>query len=418
MENIQSLIFQSPADAVRTLAPEGPLAIARPHRVTAAGTWFRENFPGEIFYAVKANSSPWVLDALWASGVRGFDVASEAEVRLVAERFGPEKNGGAKLAFMHPVKSRRAIARAYHDFGVRTFVLDSEDELEKILDETGGARDLTLMVRLTVSNDGASLPLTSKFGVSVAEAPDLLRKARASTEEMMGISFHVGSQCMRPLAFKAAMLDANRAIIKAGVVVDIVDVGGGFPSIYPGMEPPEMGAYIREIRETFEQMYVAQNAVLWAEPGRALVAEAGSIVARVDLRKGDALYLNDGAYGNLFDAAHVKWPFPVKHIRDGGSRAKLAPFRFFGPTCDSIDAAAGPFMLPADIREGDHIEIGMLGAYGVAMATRFNGFGDTVTVTATDAPWPSMFTVPQEAAAEQQSGVVNLADRKRKPRRK
>ena len=413
MENIQSLIFPSPADAVRTLAPEGPLAIARPHRVTAAGTWFRDNFPGEIFYAVKANPSPWVLDALWVSGVRGFDVASEVEVRLVAGRFGAE----AKLAFMHPVKSRRAIARAYHDYGVRTFVLDSEDELEKILDETGRAKDLTLMVRLTVSNDGASLPLTAKFGTSAAEAPELLRKARGATEEMMGISFHVGSQCMRPLAFKAAMLDANRAIIKAGVVVDIVDVGGGFPSIYPGMEPPEMGAYIREIRETFEQMFIAQNAVLWAEPGRALVAEAGSIVARVDLRKGDALYLNDGAYGNLFDAAHVKWPFPVKLIRDAGSRAKLAPFRFFGPTCDSIDAAAGPFLLPADIREGDHIEIGMLGAYGVAMGTRFNGFGDTQTVTSTDAPWPSMFEQRPDAAADQ-SGVVQLADRKRKPRRK
>jgi ornithine decarboxylase len=413
MENILSLVHPSPADAVRTLAPEGPLAIARPHRVTAAGQWFRENFPGEIFYAVKANPSPWVLDALWASGVRGFDVASEAEVRLVAERFGPE----AKLAFMHPVKSRRAIARAYHDFGVRTFVLDTEDELEKILDETGRAKDLTLMVRLAVSNDGASLPLTAKFGATAAEAPELLRKARASTEEMMGVSFHVGSQCMRPLAYKAAMLDANRAIIKAGVVVDIVDVGGGFPSIYPGMQPPEMGAYIREIRDTFEQMFVAQNAVLWAEPGRALVAEAGSIVTRVDLRKGDALYLNDGAYGNLFDAAHVKWPFPVKMIRDGGSRAKLAPFKFYGPTCDSIDAAPGPFMLPADIREGDHIEIGMLGAYGVAMATKFNGFGDTMTVETADAPWPSMFEAPQEAAVEQ-PGVVRLSDRKRKPRRK
>lgn len=416
MDNIQSLVFSSPADAVRAIAPEGPMAIARPHRVTAAGQWFRENFPGEVFYAVKANPSPWVLDALWAGGVRGFDVASEAEVRLVAERFGPE----AKLAFMHPVKSRRAIARAYHDYGVRTFVLDTEDELDKILAETNGAKDLTLMVRLAVSNDGASLPLTAKFGVSAADAPALLRRARGATEELMGVSFHVGSQCMRPLAFKAAMLDANRAIIKAGAVVDIVDVGGGFPAIYPGMQPPEMGAYMREIRDTFEQMFVAQNAVLWAEPGRALVAEAGSIVVRVDLRKDDALYLNDGAYGNLFDAAHVKWPFPVKHIREGGSRAKLAPFKFFGPTCDSIDAAPGPFMLPADIREGDHIEIGMLGAYGVAMATGFNGFGETTTVVSEDAPWASMFgaAAAEQAQAEGESGVIQLSDRKRKPRRK
>lgn len=412
MDHIQSLNFPSPSDAVRALAPEGPLAIARPHRVKAAGTWFRENFPGDIYYAVKANPSPWVLDALWESGVRGFDVASEAEVRLISERFGKE----AKLAFMHPVKSRRAIGRAYLDYGVRTFVLDTEEELQKILIETNGAKDLTLMVRLAVSNDGASLPLASKFGASAQDAPELLRKARGATEEMMGISFHVGSQCMRPLAYKAAMLDANRAIIKAGVVVDIVDVGGGFPAIYPGMEPPEMGAYMREIRTTFEEMFVAQNAVLWAEPGRALVAEAGSIVTRVDLRKGDALYLNDGAYGNLFDATHVQWPFPVKHIRDGGSRAKLAPFKFYGPTCDSMDAAQGPFMLPADIREGDHIEIGMLGAYGVAMSTGFNGFGDTATAVSTDAPWPSMFVAEQKAEAQQQ-GVVRLADRKRKPRK-
>lgn len=412
METIQSLVYPAPADAVAALAPEAPLAIARPHRVEAAGRWFKEHFPGEVYYAVKANPSPWVLDAVWDSGVRGFDVASEAEVRLVAERFGVD----AKLAFMHPVKSRRAIARAYHDFGVRTFVLDSEDELDKILAETGGARDLTLMVRIAVSNDGASLPLAAKFGASAQEAPALLRKARSATEEMMGVSFHVGSQCMRPLAFKTAMLDANRAIVKAATVVDIVDVGGGFPAIYPGMEPPAMDAYIREIRETFEQMYVAQNAVLWAEPGRALVAEAGSIVARVDLRKDDALYLNDGAYGNLFDAAHVKWPFPVKLLRAGGSRAKTAPFRFYGPTCDSIDAAQGPFDLPADVREGDYIEIGMLGAYGVAMATRFNGFGATQTVTCADSPWASMFV--ERTGAEAATGVIQLSERKRKPRRK
>jgi ornithine decarboxylase len=177
-----------------------------------------------------------------------------------------------------------------------------------------------------------------------------------------------------------------------------------------------MAAYIREIREAFEQMFVAQNAVLWAEPGRALVAEAGSIVTRVELRKDDALYLNDGAYGNLFDAAHVKWPFPVKLLREGGSRAKLAPFRFFGPTCDSIDAAQGPFELPADVREGDHIEIGMLGAYGVAMSTGFNGFGETALAVSADAPWPTMFA--ETAPAEAQPGVIQLADRKRKPRRK
>ncbi len=383
----------SPLDVVLRGAPENPVALARPHRVAAAAEWFLANFPGEILYAVKANPSAWALDALYGAGVRGFDVASEAEVALIGERY-PD----ARMAFMHPVKSRRAIGRAYHDFGVKTFVLDAEHELDKILAETNNAKDLTLIVRIAVSNDGASMPLAAKFGATADESPVLLRRARAATEEFMGVSFHVGSQCMRPLAFRAAMMDANRAIVKAGVVADIVDVGGGFPAIYPGMNPPPMQRYVNEIRDAFETMFVAQNAQLWAEPGRALVAEAGSVLARVELRKGDALYLNDGAYGTLFDAAHAKWPFPVKLMRPGGSRAKLAPFRFYGPTCDSIDAAQGPFLLPADVREGDHIEIGMLGAYGVAMATRFNGFGETETVIAQDSPWPTLFGAEAEIA--------------------
>ena len=191
----------TPLELIERHAPENPVAIARPHRVKAAADWFQKNFAGEIFYAVKANPSPWVLDALWESGVRCFDVASEAEVKLVAERF-PE----ARLAFMHPVKSRGAIRRAYHDYGVRIFVLDTIDELEKIQAETNGAKDLTLIVRLAVSNDGASLPLTQKFGVSIEQAPELLRRARQATEELMGVSFHVGSQCMRPHAYKAAMM--------------------------------------------------------------------------------------------------------------------------------------------------------------------------------------------------------------------
>jgi ornithine decarboxylase len=156
-------------------------------------------------------------------------------------------------------------------------------------------------------------------------------------------------------------------------------------------------------------MFVAQNAKLWAEPGRALVAEAGSTVTRVELRKGDALYLNDGAFGTLFDATHLNWAFPAKLLRQEPSRAKLAPFRLYGPTCDSMDAAAGPFMLPADIQEGDLIEIGSLGAYGTAMGTRFNGFGETVTIESKDSPWPSMYG--------EASSVVAMPKRKRAPKK-
>ncbi len=394
----------SPLDLTAREAPDGPVAIARPHRVAAAATWFRENFPGDVFYAVKANPSPWVLDALWAAGIKNFDVASDNEAALIHGRFP-----GAQIAFMHPVKSRRAIARAFHDFGVKTFALDSEDELEKILAETNGAKDLTLVVRFAVSGDGAAYPLARKFGVTAEEAPALLRRVRQASEEMLGVSFHVGSQCMRPDAYRSAMDGVNRAIVKAGVVVDIVDIGGGFPAIYPGMSPPPMIEYVNAIKAGFEEMFVAQNAKLWAEPGRALVAEAGSTVTRVELRKGDALYLNDGAFGTLFDATHLNWAFPAKLLRQEPSRAKLAPFRLYGPTCDSMDAAAGPFMLPADIREGDLIEIGSLGAYGTAMGTRFNGFGETVTIASSDAPWPTMYAEP--------AAVVALPKRKRAPKK-
>jgi ornithine decarboxylase len=208
---------------------------------------------------------------------------------------------------------------------------------------------------------------------------------------------------MDPGAYRRAMAEANAAIVAAGVVVDIVDVGGGFPSVYPGMTPPPLQAYVDAITDAFDAMLVAQNAELWCEPGRALVAEAGAILTRVELRKGNTLYLNDGAYGNLFDATHVSWPFPVKLARpDGESVARHAAFSFYGPTCDSIDTQKGPFMLPMDVREGDWIEIGMLGAYGVAMATRFNGFGETETVVSEDAPWASLY--PQDAGQQSPTG--------------
>jgi ornithine decarboxylase len=385
--------------------PDRPIAIARPHRIEAAAAWFRAHFTGSMFYAVKANPAPWVLDTLWRAGVTAFDVASEVEAELIAVRF-PR----ARLAFMHPVKSRRAIARAYSEFGVRTFALDCEAELDKILAETNGARDLNLIVRLPALGVGSAYPLGAKFGASASESPALLRRARAATEELMGVSFHVGSQCMRPDDFADAMADANRAIVQAGVMVDVVDAGGGFPAIYPGMNPPPMRLYMDAINNAFADMHVAGNAQLWIEPGRALVAEGAAVAARVELRKHDALYLNDGAFGSLFDATHAGWRFPTRLLRE--SSAEDAAFRFFGPTCDSLDAAAGPFMLPADVGEGDLIEIGQLGAYGQAMATRFNGFGETVTLAAKDSPWPSLFG-PTEAVAD----IVPLPARKRRSKR-
>jgi ornithine decarboxylase len=406
--------YHAPLDLVRARSIERPVALVRPGVVAVAANWFQANFQGDVFYAVKANPSPWVIQTLWDNGVRSFDVASVPEIELVRS-IAPE----ARLAYMHPVKSRASIARAYHEFGVRTFALDTHDELQKILQATDGARDLNLIVRMAVSTDGAQYALGGKFGVSTEDAPSLLLAARQATEELMGVSFHVGSQCMNPYAYRAAMSQVSRALVRAGVFADVVDVGGGFPSVYPGMNPPDLKLYMDAIHAGFEEMMVHETTELWCEPGRALVAEASSILTRVDLRKGESLYLNEGSYGSLFDATHSKWPFPVKLVRDGAASESMKPFGFYGPTCDSIDYMPGPFYLPDDVNEGDYVEIGMLGAYGVAMNTRFNGFGDVETVVVDDAPMASMYGLAETetaAAAEVEGEVVKLSSRSRRKR--
>ena len=379
--------FNNAIDIVAKLRPDVPVAANRPHVVKRAAKWFLRNFAGDILYAVKANPSVWVLDTLWEAGVRNFDVASINEIQLIYNRFK-----GANLAFMHPVKNRNAIARAYHEFGVRTFSLDSMAELEKIREATGYANDLNLLIRLSVSNTSSSISLDGKFGIKGDEAVELLRAARAVTREDLGICFHVGSQCMDPHAYVRAMDAAKSLIIQAGVVIDILDVGGGFPVNYRGINPPDMKQYMSLIAQKFESMPVTENCSLWCEPGRALVAEATSIITRVELVKGDMVYLNDGAYGNLFDATHVQWPFETRHIRaDETLQGKMKPFKLYGPTCDSIDALQTEYYLHEDVKEGDYIEFMMLGAYGVAMTTRFNGFGETLEVISNDLPHVSMF---------------------------
>jgi ornithine decarboxylase len=409
--------YHSPLDLVRERSPERPVALVRPGAVELAARWFSQNFKGDVLYAVKANPSPWVIGQVLRGGVRRFDVASVPEIEPVRTN-APD----ARIAFMHPVKSRQAIAAAYSDFGVRTFAIDSEAELAKILEVTGDARDLEFIVRLAVEAPGAAYALAGKFGVSVSDAPELLLAARRSTQDIMGVSFHVGSQCMRPSAYQAAMAQASRALVRAGVLADVVDVGGGFPSIYPGMAPPDLDEYIAAIDRGFSEMMVHETTELWCEPGRALVAEGTSLLTRVELRKGDALYLNDGAYGSLFDAAHAKWPFPAKLVRsDGPSGAPLRAFQFYGPTCDSLDHMPGPFRLPEDVREGDFIEIGMLGAYGVAMATRFNGFGDLETVEVADPPMASMYGLAPRsipAAKPETDSVVRLPRARTRRRRR
>ena len=379
--------FATARDLVLSRHPDRPTFGLRPHAAGLAARWFLANFPGDVAYAVKANASPFLLGALYGAGIRHFDVASLPEIEDVASI--PE----AHLHYMHPVKSRHAIRRAFSEFGVRSFSLDSEDELKKIQDETGGAKDLTLWVRIAVQPKNSKLPLQNMFGIAPAKAHKLVSKARQAAHKL-GLTFHVGSQTVSPDAYVTALEEVGHLIVRAGVVLDRLDVGGGFPSVYTNSRPEPLSSFIDVIKRTYETLPVGESCRLMCEPGRALVSEAESLIVRVNSRRGNELFINDGAYGALFDAAHLGWVFPVRLLTERATYptdTNLAPFSFWGPTCDSIDRMPGPFMLPSTVAEGDYIEIGNIGAYGRAIAGRFNGFGAYEQVILLDPPMLSVY---------------------------
>jgi ornithine decarboxylase len=386
--------FRSALDMVTALKPEKPVFAARPHAAGRAARWFIRNFPGEVAYAYKANSSVFLLGALYGAGITQFDVASIAELEDAATI------PGVRLHFMHPVKSRLAIRKAYFDYDIKCFALDCEDELQKIVEETGGAKDLELFVRIAVPSKNSRIPLERKFGITGQKAAKLLVKARQVADEL-GITFHVGSQTTTPDAYAMAFEEVKKLIVKAGLVVDAIDVGGGFPSQYTDSVPARLSDFIDVIKASIEKVPVTEHCRLICEPGRALVAEAESLIVKVDLRKGNELYINDGGYGALYDSAQLGFVFPIRLIREGlDPNEPLIPFEFWGPTCDSIDHMKGPFLLPQSTREGDYIEIGNIGAYGRALSTRFNGYGDYLDVILQDEPMYSIYEEEQHQIAQ------------------
>lgn len=400
-QSSQSLVKKTIEAQVQELKPAVPVYFIRPNSIKRAAEFFLENFQtakheSDVLYSVKSNPDIEVLKHLFNSGIKHYDVASSAEVKLINDLFGD----AVKMYFMHPVKSREAIYDAYFNYGIRDFSLDSSDELQKILDVTNNARDLSLHVRLSIPNSHAVIDLSGKFGILPSESVGLLRKVRTVAAKL-GICFHVGSQCMEPTEYRNAITIAKEVTEQAKVKLDVLDIGGGFPSSYPGMTPPDLRSYFDEIFDTINHSGLSSECRIWCEPGRALVAESGSLLVRVEARKKNMLYINDGTYGGLFDAGFPGFIYPVKAIRVKNNipfSGKLIPFGFYGPTCDSLDSMKGPFSLPDNIAEGDYIDIGQLGAYSRSIRTDFNGFNKNLQIEVADEPLVSMYRNEEEFA--------------------
>ncbi len=378
--------FKDVNELVNKLKPDYPVYCIRPESIKISTEFFRKNFPGKVLYAVKTNPSEKILKSIIANKINDFDVASINEIKLIKKL-----KQDAKLYFMHTVKSRENIAEAYFKLGVRDFALDTKEELLKILESTNHAKDLNLYVRIAISNEHAEIDLSRKFGALPSEALGLVRLCREHSKKL-GISFHVGSQCMHKISFSKGINEVGNIIKKTKIVPDIINVGGGFPSVYPDLNPEPLNNYLEEIKTALLKLKLPVMPKIMCEPGRAIVAESGSTIVKVILRKKQKLYINDGTYGTLFDAGVPNFVFPSKMISNGRVQSKkLTAYSFFGPTCDSLDFMNGPFLLPNNIKEGDYIELGQLGAYGLTFRTKFNGIYSDHMCELNDKPIMSIY---------------------------
>jgi len=378
--------YNSVDELVNNVQPVDPVYCIRPNSIKKACGWFKSSFPGDILYAVKTNPSKKVIKYIYESGINQFDVASINEIKLI-KNICPE----AKSYYMNTIKSREHIKEAYFNYKIKDFALDTKEELQKIIEATNNAKDLSLYIRVSISNEHAEIDLSQKFGALPSEALGLLRLAKAHANKV-GLSFHVGSQCMHPISYSKGIRDLANIIKKTKIIPDMINVGGGFPSIYPDLSPKPLEDYMNEIKKAFDNLKLENKPRLMCEPGRALVAESGSSIVRIVLRKKQKLYINDGTYGSLFDAGVPNFVLPTRMIPNGRiTSKKLTAYSLFGPTCDSIDFMKGPFILPNNLKEGDYIEVGQLGAYSLTFRTKFNGFYSDQIFEVQDKPIMSMY---------------------------
>ena len=378
--------FKSVDELISQLQPDKAVYCIRKKSIQVASKFFQEKFPGKILYAVKTNPNKEVLKTIIQSGIKQFDVASVEEIKTI-KQIDPNLN----CSYMHTVKSRKNISEAYFNYGIKDFSLDTKEELIKILESTKHAKDLNLFVRVAVSNEHAEIDLSKKFGALTSEAMGLLRLAKVNSKKV-GLSFHVGSQCMHPISYAKGISEIGNIIKRTRILPDYINVGGGFPTIYPDLVPQSMESYFEEIKNSLSKLKLEKMPEIICEPGRAIVAESGSTIVKVNLRKKQKLYINDGTYGTLFDGGIPNIVYPTRLLTNGRVISKkLTSFDFYGPTCDSMDYMKGPFLLPNNIKENDYIELGQLGAYGLTFRTQFNGFFSNEIYEVEDNPIMSLY---------------------------
>ena len=403
--------FETARDAAYALRPDQPVYCFRPQVLRADALTFVAAFPGKTAYAVKTNGEDMVLRELAAAGIDCFDVASPAEfaaARAVAPR--------SQLFYTHPVKAQSDIRLALETYGIRILAVDHEDEVAKILRTVRGLdldpEEITLLVRLA-SRGHAAYELSKKFGAAPGHAAELVQRI-AGIGFKVGLCFHVGSQVEDTDTYERALASAAWVRSRSGVPIELLDIGGGFPAPY-GHDPRHKAPVQQDTAELVAE--VVREASEWgfddvpmvAEPGRVIVARCFSLIVRVLLKKGKRLYINDGIWASLSDSWTGKITLPARLLPDPARRKRtgdpgnVVPFKVCGATCDSVDILSRPFFLPETVDTGDWIEIGHIGAYSLALRTRFNGF------------YPDTFvevTTPFEAGgpAESFASVETMAD--------
>ena len=373
-------VYADAIDVASQLVPEAPVFCFSPAILAASARRFLTGFPGETAFAVKSNDTALVLKTLARAGIAVWDVASVQEMAKVRAA-----GGDGVFHYHNPVKSRAEIRDAAMVYGCRRFAVDSVEELVKVCDVLNGIDGIEIAVRFVLprAETTSAHDFSSKFGATATEAAELLSMIVARGFAPV-LTFHPGSQCTSPAAY-ARHIEAAAAIARmAGVKLAALNVGGGFPARYVLSEGGPLDGYFATIRQSAATCFGADVPHLECEPGRGLVATSTSILARVKLVKAarGEVFLNEGIYGALmevYQAPSLRPPHRV--IRDGAVFAEdMADMTVFGPTCDPLDRLPGAWALPADIREGDFVEFGTLGAYGHATMTAFNGYGGHETV--------------------------------------